>query len=204
MYSINPRSISWDLVVSLPFLQSIQHIVPFAIIKSDSGTASSLDLISSSVVKMDRESVFDYETLVRLAQCISRQIMHMEKRRLTFIGFELSDIVSISMGKYFVVANYSRVVSFTDTSIYIKCPFVKPTFTSPEIMAITKLPATVSYTVAKYSLGSLIVSLIGGDVNVIKYTRLYWFLNRCLTNACLTNACLTNACLNHKVGFALV
>ena len=182
MYSINPRSISWDLVVSLPFLQSIQHIVPFAIIKSDSDIASSLDLMSPSVVRMDMDATFDYETLVRLVQCISRQIIHMEKRRLTFIGFELSDIVSISMGKYFVVANYSRVVSFTDTIIYIKSPFVKPTFTSPEIMAITKLPACVSYTVAKYSLGSLIVSLIGGDVNVIKYTKLYWFLNRCLEN----------------------
>ena len=117
MYSINPHSISWDLVVSLPFLQSIQHIVPFAIIKSDSDTASSLDLMSSSLVKMDMDATFDYETLVRLAQCISRQIMHMEKRRITFIGFELSDIVSISGGKYFVVANYSRVVSFTDTTI---------------------------------------------------------------------------------------
>jgi len=106
----------------------------------------------------------------------------MEKRRITFIGFELSDIVSINGGKYFVVANYSRVVSFTDTTIYIKSPFVKPTFTSPEIMAITKLPASVSYTVAKYSLGALIVSLIGGDVNVIKYTKLYWFLNACLEN----------------------
>jgi len=185
MYSINPRSISWDLVVSLPFLQSIQHIVPFAIIKSDSSViASSLDIASSSaIVKMDMDATFDYATLVRLVQCISRQIMHMEKRRITFIGFELSDIVSINGGKYFVVANYSRVVSFTDTTIYIKSPFVKPTFTSPEIMAITKLPASVSYTVAKYSLGALIVSLIGGDVNVIKYTKLYWFLNRCLATS---------------------
>ena len=185
MYSIKPRSISWDLVVSLPFLQSIQHIVPFAIIKSDSSIASSIDIASSSssaIVKMDMDATFDYATLVRLVQCISRQIMHMEKRRITFIGFELSDIVSINGGKYFVVANYSRVVSFTDTTIYIKSPFVKPTFTSPEIMAITKLPASVSYTVAKYSLGALIVSLIGGDVNVIKYTKLYWFLNACLEN----------------------
>lgn len=172
MYSIyskstSSHSISWHTTVPF-FLQSIQNIIPFAILKS----SNTIDILATSISTIDNME-FDYDMLVRLAQCISKQILYMEKKRMTFIGFELSDILSVG-GKYFIIANCSHLVSY-DTRLTI--PFVKPTFTSPEITGLIKLPAYISPLTTRYSLGALIMALLGGSS--VKYTKLYWFLERC-------------------------
>ena len=185
MYSITNKktssiyTISWSSYVDPLFLQSIKHVVPHTIFKD----GPCIDLMATSICSLDSMH-FDYDMLVLLAKCISKQIIFMEKRRQTYIGFELSDILCV--GKYFFIANSARIVSW-DTRI--SAPFIKPTFTSPEIIGLVKLPAYVSPLTGRYSLATLIVSLLGGSMDGIKYTKLYWFLRRCLF---------------HSPGFALV
>ena len=181
MYSIKKEisnvSITWK-DVSIPFMQSINAVIPYAILKSN----NKIDIIASCVKPLTIEFEYDYDALVRLAKCISRQILYMEKRGITLVGLELSDILSVNQD--FIVANYKRVVSYSDSMIRFITPFYKPTFTSKEIKGLHNLPCN-----AHYSLGSLIVFLLG-DSNVdsidsidsIKYTKLYWFLKRCFLN----------------------
>lgn len=181
MYSITHKknssiySISWDSLIDPLFLQSIKHVIPHAILKD----GHCIDLIATSVCSVDSVE-FDYDMLVLLAKCISNQIVYMEKRRQTFLGFELSDILCIGDGKYFFISNSSRIVS-CDTRLTV--PFIKPTFTSPEIRDLIKLPAYVCQLTGRYSLASLIVALLGGSIDTIKYTKLYWFLHRCLSSS---------------------
>jgi hypothetical protein len=164
-------------------MQSINAVIPYAILKSN----NKIDILATSVKPLAIGFEFDYDTLVRLAKCISRQILYMEKRGITLVGLELSDILSVNQD--FIVANYKRVVSYSDSMIRFITPFYKPTFTSKEIKGLRNLPCNVSYLTAHYSLGSLIVFLLG-DSNVdsidsidsIKYTKLYWFLKRCFLN----------------------
>jgi hypothetical protein len=45
------------------------------------------------------------------------------------------------------------------------------------------LPAYVSQLTGEYSLATLIVTLLGGSIDTIKYTKLYWFLQRALSSS---------------------
>jgi hypothetical protein len=154
------------------FLQSIKQVIPFASIME----GGAIHIMTTSVKRID-EMEFDYELLVVLVQCLINQILYLEKRCVTFIGFELADIVSIGGGKYFFIANCSNLTSYD-----LVLPFVKPTFTTPEIKNLVKLPAQLSPFTARYSLGVLIISLLGGSMEIIKYTKLYWFLHRCINS----------------------
>lgn len=164
------RTVTWQSVDD-SLLQSIKQVVPFATLKS----ATAIDIMTTSLSDI-RQTVFDYDMLVLLVQCLITQIVYLEKRRKTFLGFELEDILSVGDGKYFFIANSSRIVSY-DTRMCV--PFVKPTFTTPGIKNIVKLPAYLCPLTARYSLGELVRSLLGDSIDVIKYTKLYWFLKRC-------------------------
>lgn len=145
-----------------------------------------MDIIASKVKPFFNGS-FDYDLLVRLSTCISKQIEYMEKRGITLVGLELADILSINNGATFVVANYKRVIPHFNCTIRFDKPFYKPTFSTTEVKAITQLPAIIPYLSARYSLGMMVVSLLGIDsmdstIHPIKYTKLYWFLKRILSN----------------------
>jgi hypothetical protein len=180
MYSITHKkaspihTISWSSYVDPLFLQSIKHVIPSAIFK-DSQT---IDFMTTSLLSLDSVE-FDYDMLVLLAKCVSNQIVYMEKRRQTFIGFEFSDILCVG-SNYFFIANSERIISY-DTRLTV--PFIKPTFTSPKIRDLIKLPAYVSQLTGEYSLATLIVTLLGGSIDTIKYTKLYWFLQRALSSS---------------------
>ena len=80
MYSILQSqqriSVSWK-DVSGPFMQSINSVIPYAILKPN----NKIDIIATSVKPLTATIAFnlDYDALVRLAKCISRQILYMEK-----------------------------------------------------------------------------------------------------------------------------
>ena len=61
------------------------------------------------------------------------------------------------------------------------CPFKKPTFCSPELACIHSLPASVHWKTCFYSFALLLQSLLKDDVP--RFTKLYWFLERCMKNA---------------------
>lgn len=181
MYSISKYStsvirISWTTCVSKLFMQSIRHIIP-ATIYAD----NQMDIIVSKAKPLSSIIHFEYDMLVRLSTCISKQIGYMEKHGITLIGLDMDDIISINDGAQFVVANYTRVIAHFNASIHFDTPFYKPIFSTIEVKAINRIPATISYLSARHSLGMLVISLVG-DIESIKYTKLYWFLKRILSN----------------------
>jgi hypothetical protein len=85
-----------------------------------------------------------------------------------------------------------------NNNIIFNCPFMLPYFSSPELIAVNTLPTEVDYRASYYSLGALITFcltnkylFVGNEVmretdiekalQPIFYTKVYWFLKRCLT-----------------------
>ena len=159
----------------LLFMQSIKEVIPIAtlIIPNRISVVSSVRVVVDSMV-------FDYDCCDRFARCISTQLTFMERNGITLIGFDLSDVLSIENGKYFVVANFNRIIPFANSTIQFISPFVVPTFASDEMKMIHQLPASVSYVSARIGLGLLLWFLVG-SLDHIKYTKLYWFIKRCLS-----------------------
>lgn len=164
---IQTQGIKWN-EVSVPFMQSIKEVVPHAVLLDKQAR-----LFARKIEPLQSSSC----DVVCLAECISKQILYMEKRGITLIGFEMSDIVSVNEGQYYVAINYERVMPYADGMIRFLVPFCKPTFTAVQVQT---LPASVSYLTGRYSLGCLLLALLDGSIESIRYTKLYWFIKRCI------------------------
>ena len=85
--------------------------------------------------------------------------------------------------------------------ITFNAPFDLPYFSSPELIELKTLPAKIDYRTSYYSLGALLTYFllkeylfVGNEVmrekaiekclNPIFYTKVYWFLKRCLKEKC--------------------
>ena len=171
MYAVKKQTIYWNPPSCSPFMQSLKEVIPICCVSLDSC------YIPSNKIKPLTKDQLNYELLVKLAECISKQLMYLERRGLTLTGYDLTDILSVDDGRYFIAANYERIVPHTNQMIRFTVPFYKPTFTC---LTENRLPMVVSYLTARISLGLLLLHLLDGDINKIRYTKLYWFINRCL------------------------
>lgn len=171
MYVVKKQTIHWDSPVCAPFMQSFKEVIPICCVSLDSC------YIPSNKIKPLTKDNFNYDIIVRLAECISKQLLYLERRGLTLIGYELTDILSVDDGRYFIAANYERVVPHANQIIRFTTPFYKPTFTC---LSGNKLPIIASYLTGRVSLGFLLLHLLDGDINNIRYTKLHWFIDRCL------------------------
>ena len=132
-----------------------------------------------------------------LIQSLSFQIKWFESNNLTFLGWNLEDIIVIDNFYFFIATNKFLQPFLGIDAIELFVPYEKPYFSSPEIININKLPASIHCKSCYYSLGLLIVFcffgeylLKGNDIpskesielvlKPIYLSKLYWFLQRCL------------------------
>ena len=168
---VKKQTIYWNPPSCSPFMQSLKEVIPICCVSLDSC------YIPSNKIKPLTKDLLNYELFVKLAECISKQLMYLERRGLTLTGYDLTDILSVDDGRYFIAANYERIVPHTNQMIRFTVPFYKPTFTC---LTGNRLPMVASYLNARVSLGLLLLHLLDGDINKIRYTKLYWFIDRCL------------------------
>uniref|UniRef100_A0A6C0IVN7 Protein kinase domain-containing protein n=1 Tax=viral metagenome TaxID=1070528 RepID=A0A6C0IVN7_9ZZZZ len=115
-------------------------------------------------------------------------------------GFDAENIIVVDDTFVFVSSNYILPLQSTNTnSVTLFEPLVKlPYFSSPEIIQLTTIPATISINSFYYSLASLIIYCLtnkyileGNDIKSeqeikeimnknIKFGKLIWFLEKCL------------------------
>ena len=171
MYVVKKQTILWESPVCSPFMQSLKEVIPICCVNMDSC------YIPSNKIKPLTKDYLNYELAVKLAECISKQILYLERRGLTLTGFDLTDILCVDDGRYFIAGNYERIVPHTSQIIRFIAPFYKPVFTC---INGNKLPIVASYLNARVSLGLLLMNLLDRDINNIRYTKLYWFIDRCL------------------------
>jgi hypothetical protein len=136
-----------------------------------------------------------------MIKCLSEQMNKLKRfSNLIFYGFDLDDILVINKDTFIIVSSNHllKIDDERNNKIIFNCPFMLPYFSSPELIAVKSLPTEVDYRASYYSLGALITFcltnkylFIGNEVmreadiekvlQPIFYTKVYWFLKRCLT-----------------------
>lgn len=111
-----------------------------------------------------------------------------------FLGYHQENIIVIDNNKFIYLSNEYLKDIYTSTNesdsnnetLLVSFPFThNDFFLSPELLAVTELPAKVHYKTSYYSLACLILSLITTDIDIrniqnIKNTKIFWLLERML------------------------
>ena len=123
----------------------------------------------------------------------------------TFLGFSPKNLIIIDKSKFVYLCDefLLDIIIKNGEKLLIKSPFTRDDFfLAPELLRVKEIPSFVNYKVSYFSLGYLILyTLLGHDVEsdsdseelsekdkinhrmktlIIKNTKLYWLLERCL------------------------
>jgi hypothetical protein len=124
---------------------------------------------------------------------LTRQIKYLETKQYAFYGHSIEDIIVIN-DDIFININAETLLPIKDNTISFLSPFLKTQFMSPEINNITSLPSKIHYQSSYYSLAALVIYCLLTKTALEKldvkkeeallkpvfYTKIYWFLKRCL------------------------
>ena len=136
----------------------------------------------------------------KLIYNLTSQIKYLEENNYVLYGYDLNDILVINDDTY-IVANSNYILPLENNQITFSNPNIRPFFSNPELNELTKLPSIIHYKSSYYSLGTLVAFcllntnlLVGKEKrsekdieNILKpffYTKIYWFLKRCLNKDC--------------------
>jgi hypothetical protein len=149
--------------------------------------------------------VMKHDCCVRMVECLSKQIQYLEANGYSFFGFDLKDIFVVD-NSIFVIGNDEMVLPIYKSfdkyghslqKLTFFSPVKKPYFSNPEFIVMKQLPGFISSKSCYYSLAVLIVYFLLGKhllengivksvveieeiLQPIQFTKLYWFLKRCL------------------------
>ena len=153
--------------------------------------------------KINQNLLTEMQT-IQMIKCLTTQIEYLNRNNLGFYGFDKSDIIVINEN-IFLIANINYLYNLDkERNLNFYTPITKPIFSSPEFTSLKQLPAKISYKTNYYCLGSIIVYFYLGIqlslendtkretksqsesieslLKPIYYTKIYWFLLRCLKN----------------------
>jgi len=158
-------------------------------------TANTVFLLDEYLITL-KKKMNDSQTLLMI-KSIQKQISFLEKQKYLFYGLNLKDIIVID--NYFFLINNEFMEPLINDNIHFNYPFTKPYFSSPEIINLTKLPEFISLKCFYYSFGAIIIYCLtnvyifkANEIktdneieNILKpllFSKLYWFLKRCLNS----------------------
>jgi len=159
-------------------------------------TAASVQTLSEYLKTRTNNKMSEREC-AKLIYNISSQIQYLEENEYVLYGYNLNDILVINE-QTFIVANPQYILPLeSETKSILFCsPIIKPVFSSFELLELTNLPSSIHYKSSYYSLGVLVAFCILNknlihnglttdkelekNLNPIKYSKVYWFIKRCL------------------------
>ena len=155
-------------------------------------TDKSLYFTAEKVYFLKKNDLFLSEAkCIRMIDTLTRQIKYLEKVKYAFYGHSIDDILVVN-DDIFININANTLLPIKEYQISFLSPFIKTQFMSPEISNITSLPSKIHYQSSYYSLAAVVIyCLLNKDkveieenletlLKPIFYTKIYWFLKRCL------------------------
>ena len=159
----------------------------------------SLYFTAEKVFLLKKSDLFLSEAkCIRMIDTLTRQIKYLEKKQYAFYGHSIDDILVVN-DDIFININTNTLLPIKDNYISFLSPFIKTQFMSTEINNIKTLPSKIQYQSSYYSLAALVIYCLlnkelyaKGEVETkevedlehllkpIFYTKIYWFLKRCL------------------------
>ena len=138
-----------------------------------------------------------YNDSLILIHYLSLQQTFLERNGCGFFKLSFEDIIIIESNLkrefvdgdndsgsflYFAYLNSYHIKQINKGNIIFNSPFIMDCFCAPEILALSVIPAAVSYKCFYYSLGVLVIHCLGlgldSDLELIYDTKLYWLLKR--------------------------
>ena len=115
---------------------------------------------------------------------LSTQLKYLIQHNYTFLGYNLENIIVIN-DQIFVNLDSELLIDIVENDMaQISSPFsTADFFAAPELLTIKELPSYVHYKVAYFSMAKLILNILNmedTDESLIKGTKLYHLLSRCL------------------------
>ena len=160
----------------------IQSILKTGILKAYSENKTELHIYTDKIRKLSPETKLNYNLVIYLMHCLSKQQHFLESIGYTFYTLCLNDILMID-NKYFFCIDPKLIMRIDKNK---QLTFYKPPlnseFNSPELLAINSIPFKISYKIIYYSFGALAIYCLGKYLNCYKYTKLYWFIQRCINS----------------------
>jgi len=159
-------------------------------------TDKSLYFTAETVTLLKKTDLFLSEAkCIRMIDTLTRQIKYLETVKYAFYGHSIDDILVVN-DEIFININPNTLLPIKEDQISFLSPFIETQFMNPEIGNITTLPSKIHYQSSYYSLAALIIYCFlnkelymkvetkGEDLETILkpifYTKIYWFLKRCL------------------------
>lgn len=133
----------------------------------------------------------------KLIYNLTTQIQYLEENNYVLYGYDINDIVVINESTFIDASSeYILPLDLETNMITFYSPSMKPFFSNPELNKLTKLPSSIHFKSSYYSLGVLVAfcllnkNLLQNGVisdndletilNPIRYSKVYWFIKRCL------------------------
>ena len=133
----------------------------------------------------------------KLIYNLTTQIQCLEENNYILYGYDLNDIVVINESTFIDASSeYILPLDLETNMITFYSPNMKPFFSNPELIKLTKLPSSIHFKSSYYSLGVLVAFCILNKnllqngvisdneletiIEPIRHTKVYWFIKRCL------------------------
>ena len=131
-----------------------------------------------------KKQKLDYNLVIYMMHCLSKQQQILEKLGYSFYTFRLKDIIVID-DKYFFCIGPELIMPINNKNKSLN--FYKPpikeekekSFSSPELLAMNSIPFKISVKTIYYSFGALAIYCLGNP-STYEHTKLYWFIKRCI------------------------
>ena len=143
--------------------------------------------IEDVVLLEDVIDTFTHKKCELLMSHLVNLILYLEEQKYTLSTISISDIVVIDK-IHFVFMNSTNVVSIVNDYISINAPVEKNDFLSPELKQLKSIPSKIYFTSCYYSLSTIVFYALfklnyttdTSELKKIYYSKLYYFLLRCL------------------------
>lgn len=143
--------------------------------------------IEDVVLLEDVIDTFTHKKCELLMSHLVNLILYLEEQKYTLCTISISDIVVIDK-IHFVFMNSTNVVPIVNDYISINAPVEKNDFLSPELKQLKSIPSKIYFTSCYYSLSTVVFYALfklnyttdTSELKKIYYSKLYYFLLRCL------------------------
>lgn len=176
-------------------------------------TSENYDIVSFNATSVEsfkqylsRLKEMRYNSSLKMVSDLSLQLNYLLKTyKQMFLGYNPENLIVVDGNKYIYISN-EYLLNMDDAKeedeVTITCPFSQSDFLmSPELYEVKELPANVHYKTIYFSLGSLIIYGLIGNMDFLKDeddkpiyqklndtleslpirgSKLYWLLKRCL------------------------
>jgi hypothetical protein len=186
-YIIKAGFISSALIKTKVLPMSYYDIDNKGVSFSNNSVVSLLDFFNDNTLIFNKK----YNLLVKMISDLSIQLQFLKSQEYYMIGIDFEDICVVD-DNIFVIHRDTNFIKGKQLLV----PFKKPMFSSPEVLAITKLPSTLNTNGSDsyYSLGLLVIYIINNnllnnkneisnkfeDIQLINGTKMYYFLERAI------------------------